>query len=110
MKKKYYIETQGCQMNEYDSDKMKDLLSQNLGFQSAKNKEEADKGSVSHARVLHMRNLIKIREEERLFKKAERAGIRASGEITKLPPLKPDSTINFKLLVDKNPALKSRYK
>ena len=42
MKKKYYIETQGCQMNEYDSDKMKDLLSQNLGFQSAKNKEEAD--------------------------------------------------------------------
>ena len=42
MKKKYYIETQGCQMNEYDSDKMKDLLSQNLGFQSTKNKEEAD--------------------------------------------------------------------
>ena len=35
MKKKYYIETQGCQMNEYDSDKMKDLLSQNLGFQKA---------------------------------------------------------------------------
>ena len=53
----------------------------------SENKEEADKGSVSHARVLHMRNLIKIREEERLFKKAERAGIRASGEITKLPPL-----------------------
>ena len=42
MKKKYYIETQGCQMNEYDSDKMKDLLSLNLGFQSTKNKEEAD--------------------------------------------------------------------
>ena len=29
-------------MNEYDSDKMKDLLSQNLLFQSTKNKEEAD--------------------------------------------------------------------
>ena len=42
MKKKYYIETQGCQMNEYDSDKMKDLLSQNLGFQSTRIKEEAD--------------------------------------------------------------------
>jgi hypothetical protein len=75
----------------------------------SENKEEADKGSVSHARVLYMRNLIKIREEERLFKKAERAGIRASGENKKLPPLKPDPTINFKLLVDKNPSLKSRY-
>lgn len=74
------------------------------------NKDEADKGSVSHARVLYMRNLIKIREEERLFKKAERSGIRASSEVTKLPQFKPDPTINFKLLVDKNPALKSRYK
>ena len=35
----------------------------------SENKEEADKGSVSHARVLYMRNLIIKREEERLFKK-----------------------------------------
>ena len=42
MTKKYYIETQGCQMNEYDSDKMKDLLSKNLGFKSTHIKEEAD--------------------------------------------------------------------
>ena len=76
---------------------------------SSENKEEVDKGSVSHARVLYMRNLIIKREEERLFKKAQRAGIRASGENKKLPPLKPDPTINFKLLVDKNPSLKSRY-
>lgn len=76
----------------------------------SENKDDADKGSVSHARFLHMRNLIKIREEERLLKKAERAGIRASSEVTKLPPLQNDPTINFKLLVDKNPALKSRYK
>jgi tRNA-2-methylthio-N6-dimethylallyladenosine synthase len=32
MKKKYYIETQGCQMNEYDSNKMKDLLSKEMDF------------------------------------------------------------------------------
>ena len=75
----------------------------------SENKDQDDKGSVSHARVLYMRNLIIKREEERLFQKAYRAGIRASGEITKLPPLKPDPTINFKLLVDENPALKSRY-
>ena len=42
MTKKYYIETQGCQMNEYDSDKMKDLLSNNLGFKNTHVKEEAD--------------------------------------------------------------------
>ena len=29
-------------MNEYDSDKMKDLLSQKMGFQSTRIKEEAD--------------------------------------------------------------------
>ena len=75
----------------------------------SENKEEDNKGSITHARVLHMRNLIKIREEERLFKKAERAGIRASGERKSLPPHKLDPTINFKLLVDENPNLKSRY-
>ena len=42
MKKKYYIETQGCQMNEYDSNKMKDLLSKEMGFIDTDTKEEAD--------------------------------------------------------------------
>ena len=42
MKKKYYIETQGCQMNEYDSDKMKDLLSKEMNFVNTDIKEEAD--------------------------------------------------------------------
>jgi tRNA-2-methylthio-N6-dimethylallyladenosine synthase len=42
MKKKYYIETQGCQMNEYDSNKMKDLLSKEMDFIDTDNKEEAD--------------------------------------------------------------------
>ena len=42
MKKKYYIETQGCQMNEYDSNKMKDLLSKEMNFEDTNIKEEAD--------------------------------------------------------------------
>ena len=42
MKKKYYIETQGCQMNEYDSDKMKNLLSKEMNFESTEIKEDAD--------------------------------------------------------------------
>ena len=76
---------------------------------SSENKNDADKGSVSHARVLYMRNLIIKREEERLFQKSYRAGIRASSDLTKLPPIKPDSTIDFKLILDENPGLKSRY-
>ena len=78
MKKKYYIETQGCQMNEYDSDKMKDLLSQNLGFQSVKNKEEAD---------ILIVNTCSIRE------KAQEKVFSLLGNWRKLKKNKPDLVI-----------------
>ena len=78
MKKKYYIETQGCQMNEYDSDKMKDLLSQNLGFQSTKNKEEAD---------ILIVNTCSIRE------KAQEKVFSLLGNWRKLKKIKPDLVI-----------------
>ncbi|TKB46020.1 tRNA (N6-isopentenyl adenosine(37)-C2)-methylthiotransferase MiaB [Thalassotalea mangrovi] len=42
MTKKLFIKTWGCQMNEYDSQKMADLLDSTHGFVEAKEAEEAD--------------------------------------------------------------------
>ena len=42
MKKKLFIKTHGCQMNEYDSAKMFDLLEEKENFRLAENEEEAD--------------------------------------------------------------------
>jgi len=39
---KLYIKTMGCQMNEYDSDKMADVLRESHGFELTGNVEEAD--------------------------------------------------------------------
>lgn len=40
--KKLYIETQGCQMNEYDSHRMADLLGDSHGYVLTQNPKEAD--------------------------------------------------------------------
>lgn len=40
--KKLYIKTFGCQMNEYDSDKMADILNAEQGLELTENPEEAD--------------------------------------------------------------------
>ena len=42
MAKKLYVLTSGCQMNEYDSDKMRDILRDSHGLESTNNPEEAD--------------------------------------------------------------------
>ncbi|MBV1775454.1 tRNA (N6-isopentenyl adenosine(37)-C2)-methylthiotransferase MiaB [Burkholderiaceae bacterium DAT-1] len=42
MSKKVFIKTFGCQMNEYDSDKMVDVLNQSEGLVKTDNPEEAD--------------------------------------------------------------------
>lgn len=42
MTKKLHIKTQGCQMNEYDSSKMADLLDATHGYQLTDVAEEAD--------------------------------------------------------------------
>lgn len=42
MSKKVYVQTWGCQMNEYDSSKMVDVLAQAEGAQRAQTPEEAD--------------------------------------------------------------------
>ena len=42
MSKKLYIKTWGCQMNEYDSEKMADLLDSTHGYSLAEEAEQAD--------------------------------------------------------------------
>ena len=42
MSKKVFIKTFGCQMNEYDSDKMSDVLHAGEGYEKTQNMEEAD--------------------------------------------------------------------
>jgi tRNA-2-methylthio-N6-dimethylallyladenosine synthase len=42
MSKKVFIKTFGCQMNEYDSDKMSDVLHAAEGYEKTQNVEEAD--------------------------------------------------------------------
>ena len=42
MSKKVFIKTFGCQMNEYDSDKMSDVLHAAQGYEPTQNVEEAD--------------------------------------------------------------------
>ena len=42
MSKKLFIKTMGCQMNEYDSDKMADVLRVSHGYELTQNADEAD--------------------------------------------------------------------
>ncbi len=42
MSRKVFVKTFGCQMNEYDSDKMVDVLGQAQGYEKTDNVEEAD--------------------------------------------------------------------
>ncbi|MDP3825496.1 MAG: tRNA (N6-isopentenyl adenosine(37)-C2)-methylthiotransferase MiaB, partial [Polaromonas sp.] len=42
MSKKVFIKTFGCQMNEYDSDKMSDVLHAAQGYEPTSNVDEAD--------------------------------------------------------------------
>ena len=42
MKGKLFIKTHGCQMNEYDSDKMADVLAASHGLELTDSEDEAD--------------------------------------------------------------------
>ena len=78
MKKKLYIKTHGCQMNEYDSAKMADLLKEKEGFELAKNEDEAD---------LLILNTCSIRE------KAQEKVFHQIGRWRKIKEEKPDIKI-----------------
>ena len=78
MAKKLYIETQGCQMNEYDSSRMADLLGDSHGMELTSNPEEAD--------VLLL-NTCSIRE------KAQEKVFSELGRWRKLKEARPDIVI-----------------
>ena len=58
--KKVFIKTQGCQMNEYDSQRMLDVLTLGCGFETTADPSEAD---------LLLLNTCSIREkaQEKVF-------------------------------------------
>ncbi|MFZ5560021.1 MAG: tRNA (N6-isopentenyl adenosine(37)-C2)-methylthiotransferase MiaB [Pseudomonadota bacterium] len=78
MAKKLYIETQGCQMNEYDSSRMADLLGESHGMELTANPAEAD--------VLLL-NTCSIRE------KAQEKVFSELGRWRKLKEARPDVVI-----------------
>jgi tRNA-2-methylthio-N6-dimethylallyladenosine synthase len=78
MTKKLYIKTFGCQMNEYDSDKMADILNQFAGYVRIDTPDDAD------AIIL---NTCSIRE------KAEEKVFSDLGRIRELKKYKPDLLI-----------------
>ena len=78
MKKKLFIKTHGCQMNEYDSAKMVDLLQEKEDFELAESEEEAD---------LLILNTCSIRE------KAQEKVFHQIGRWRKIKDDKPDLKI-----------------
>ncbi len=78
MAQKLYIQTNGCQMNEYDSDKMRDVLQASHGLQMTDIPEEAD--------VLLL-NTCSIRE------KAQEKVFSAVGRWKKIKDKRPDVVI-----------------
>ena len=78
MVKKFYIKTFGCQMNEYDSDKMADVLRAVEGMEQTEHPEEAD---------LILFNTCSVRE------KAQEKVFSDLGRIRPLKEAKPDLLI-----------------
>ncbi|EKD46107.1 MAG: (dimethylallyl)adenosine tRNA methylthiotransferase, partial [uncultured bacterium] len=75
MKKKIFVQSYGCQMNEYDSAKIIDIMSHSCDFDSTDKAEEAD---------LIVLNTCSIRA------KAEEKIFSALGRLRKLKKKKPE--------------------
>ena len=78
MSKKFYIKTFGCQMNEYDSGKMADILRADQGMEQTDVPEEAD---------IILFNTCSVRE------KAQEKVFSDLGRVRELKSLKPDLLI-----------------
>ena len=98
MSKKLYIKTMGCQMNEYDSDKMADVLRESHGYELTDTPDDAD---------LLLVNTCSIREkaQEKVFSElgrwralkeknpAIRIGAWPARKATRLPRARRSSTL-----------------
>src|SRR5262249_52791635 len=76
--KKVFVKTYGCQMNEYDSDKMVDVLNASQGLESTDNVEDAD---------VILFNTCSVRE------KAQEKVFSELGRMKALKAVKPDLVI-----------------
>lgn len=73
-------------------------------------KDSDTQSSVSSKRVLFARKYMEEQKMERKFEKARRSAIRASREIHEpFSPIKPSIPLDFKIMIQKNPELASRY-
>ena len=73
-------------------------------------KDSDTQSSVSSKRVLFARKYMEEQKMERKFEKARRSAIRASREIHEpFSPIKPPIPLDFKIMIQKNPELASRY-
>tara|TARA_Y100000992_G_scaffold49901_2_gene29297 strand:+ start:2597 stop:2839 length:243 start_codon:yes stop_codon:yes gene_type:complete len=75
-----------------------------------KTDSDQNQSSVTSKRVLFVRKCIEENKIKSKFEKARRSAIRASREIHEpFSPIKPSIPLDFKIMIQKNPELASRY-
>lgn len=73
-------------------------------------KTDLDQSGVSSKRVLFVRKHLEEKKMQNRFEKARRSGIRAASEIhTPFTSIKSSIPLDFKIMIENNPELASRF-